>query len=321
MGSIWYLANIEELEFAATATLLAIRAKQKSLCATERLGVESSDESESEYDEDEEDATSKSAAPLNKYPRNILMDKFLDRLAELFSREKSSGRHGNREGSKHIAATAWIRSDTKASLTIVVAKNEGLDDRDREMSSKLQSWFRAVAATGRPSPILVDEIWIGDRGLVAYSRGRLWYHISQINQLDQLMINLAARSGTYGPVITRLRFLCQNATADSTVRQLSDIVNVAYTLRYVWKDLRTNVEHMKVLRSINMLGRLQAAYECFKSIALTFEEMSAMEMKHVELHQPMEINVALFRRYLQRLAKDLGLPKGLLKNNAAQKYT
>jgi len=46
-----------------------------------------------------------------------------------------------------------------------------------------------------------------------------------------------------------------------------------------------------------------------------------MEMKPVTLHQPMEINVTLFRKYLQRLAREFRLPKGLLKNNAAQKYT
>jgi hypothetical protein len=132
---------------------------------------------------------------------------------------------------------------------------------------------------------------------------------------------LAARSGIYGPVITCLQGLCQKATANSTVRQLSDIVNMAYILPYVWKDHRAKVEHMKALRSINILGRLRAAYECFKSVALTFEEISAMEITPVTLHQPTEINTALFRKYLQRLARDFRLPKGLLKNNAAQKYT
>ena len=135
------------------------------------------------------------------------------------------------------------------------------------------------------------------------------------------MKTLAARSSIYGPVITCLQCLCQKATTDPTIRQLSDIVNIAYILRYVWKDLRANVEHMKALRSINMLGRLRAVYECFKSLALTFEGISTMEMKPVTLHQPVEINVTLFRKYLQRLAREFRLPKGLLKNNAAQKYT
>lgn len=321
LGSIWLLANIEELKFAATATLLAIRAKQQSLFATEQPDIEYSDQSESEYDQEEEYATSKSTARLTTHSRDALIDKFLDRLGETFSREKSSVQHSSRQGSKHVAATAWIRPGTKSSLTIILAKNEGLDDRDRKMSSQMQLWFRTVAATGRPSPVLADIIWIGDNGLVEYSRGRLWYHISQINQLDQLMNTLAARSDVYGPVITCLQDLCQNATTDSTVRQLSDIVNIAYILRYVWKDIQANVEHMKVLRSINMLGRLRAAYECFKSVALTFEGISTMEMKPVNLHQPLEINVTLFRKYLQRLAREFQLPKSLLKNNAARKYT
>ena len=313
MGSIWRLANIEELEFAAIATLLAIKAKQQSLTATEQPDIEYSDESESEYDQEEECATSKPTARLTTFSRDALIDRFLDRLGEVFSCEKSSVQHGSRQGSEHVAATAWIRPGTKSSLTIILAKNGGLDDRDRKISSQLQLWFRTVAATGRHPPVLSDIMWIGDNGLVEYSRGRLWYHISQINRLD-------LRSGIYGPNITRLQCLCQKATTDSTVRQLSDIVNIAYTLRYALKHLRASVEHMKALRSINMLGRLQAAYECFKSVALTFEEISTMEMKPVTLHQPMEVNVTLFRKYLQRLAREFRLPKGLLKNNAAQKY-
>ncbi|KAJ4297504.1 hypothetical protein N0V90_005396 [Kalmusia sp. IMI 367209] len=321
MGSIWQLANIEELEFAATATLLAIRAKQKSLSVTEQPDIEFSDESEPEYDQDEEYTTSVPTARWTTSFRDALINKFLDRLGEVFSREKSSFQHGSRQGSKHVAATAWIGSNTKSPLTIILAKNEGLDDRDRKMSSQLQLWLRTVAATGRHPSVLADILWIRDVGLVEYSRSRLWYYISQINQLDQYISTLAARSVIYGPVITCLQCLCQNATTDSTVRQLSDIVNVAYILRYAWKDLRANVEHMKALRSINMLGRLRAAYECFKSVALTFEEMSALEMRPTIIHQPIEMNVNLFRKYLQKLSREFQLPKGLLKNNAAQKYT
>ena len=81
------------------------------------------------------------------------------------------------------------------------------------------------------------------------------------------------------------------------------------------------MEHKKALRSINMLGQLRAAYECFKSIALVFEEVSTMEMRSAPLHQPKEINVTLFRKYLRTFAGEFQLPKGLLKNNAAQRYT
>lgn len=321
MGSIWLLANIEELKFAATATLLAVRAKQQSLSAIEQPGMEFSNESESEYDEEEDCATSKPTARLATHSRDALIDKFLDRLGEIFSREKSSSQHGSRQqGSRHVAATAWIRPSTTSPLKIILAKNEGLDDCDRKMSSQLQLWFRTVAATGRHSSVPADIVWIGDIGLVEYSRGRLWYYISQINQLGQLMNKLAARSSVYGPVITCLQGLCQKSTMDSTVRQLSDIVNIAYILRYIWKDLRANSEYNKVLRSINMLGRLRAAYECFKSVALTFEEVSTMEIKPVTLYEPMEMDVFLFQKHLQRLVREFRLHKGLLKNNAAKRY-
>lgn len=133
MGSIWFLANIEELEFAATGTVVAIRAKQQSVLATEQPEIENSDESESEDDQQEEWASSKLTARLTTHSRDALIDKFLDRLGETFSCEKSSVQNGSRRGSKHVAATAWIRPGTESPLTIILAKNEGLDDRDRKM--------------------------------------------------------------------------------------------------------------------------------------------------------------------------------------------
>lgn len=46
-----------------------------------------------------------------------------------------------------------------------------------------------------------------------------------------------------------------------------------------------------------------------------------MEMKPIDLHQPTKINVTLFRKHLQRFAKEFQLPRGLLKSNAAKSYT
>jgi hypothetical protein len=188
------------------------------------------------------------------------------------------------------------------------------------MSSRLQLWFRTVAATGRHSSIQADMIWNGHTGLVEYSRARLWFYISQINDRTLSMTRLAARSTVYGPVVTCLQGLCQKATQDSAIQQLSDIVNIAYILRHIWNGLRGDREHVRILRSINLLGRLRAAYECFKSAALTFDEFTNMEIKAVVLQQPMEINVAVFQKHLQRLARDFCLPKRLLKSNPARRY-
>ena len=321
MGSTWLLADIDELEFAATATLLAIKAKQQSLSVTEQPEIQSSDESELEDDEEEDWATSKPTARLSTSARDALVVKFLDRLAEVFAREKSSIQRGSKEGSKHVAATAWIRPSANAPLTIMLAKNEGLDDRDRKMTSQLQLWLRTIAATGRHSSVSADILWKGDMGLVAFSRSRLWYYISQISQLDQPMSKLGSRPGIYAPVVICLQSLCQNATEESTLQQLSDIVNIAYILRDVWKDAQVKVEHRKALRFINMLGRLRAAYECFRSVALTFEGMSTMEIKPTIRPQSVQIQTPLFRKHLQRLSGEYELHKGILKKNTALKYT
>jgi hypothetical protein len=193
MRSIWNLAEIKELDFAATSALLAIKAKQRSIFYPQEADDQSSDDSEPGEDVEDEDAvTSKTTSELAIFPRDALKDRFLDRLAEVFSREKSSAQCRGRKDSSHVAATAWIESDAKSGspLTVIVAKNEGLDARDREILSRLQVWLRAVSVTGQDRSAQTDKIWIGDGGLVDYSRNRLLYHVSQI--MDKKVTELAS---------------------------------------------------------------------------------------------------------------------------------
>ena len=322
MGSIWDLANIDELDFAASATLLAIRAKQQSIFTSKPSNTQSNDDSDSEYDGEDEYTASDEVARLTAPSRNALIDKFLDRLGEVFSREKSSSQQQQRRNSEHVAATAWLNPDTTSPLTVLVAKNGGLDDRDRKMASQLQLWLRTVAVTGRHPSILTDIIWKGkDFGLVDYSRSRLWYHISQVNEIGPSVDRLAAGSGSYGALVKSLQKLCQKATVDSTIPQLGDIVKLAYRLRSAWKGLQTNVQHTKVMRTINMLGRLRAAYECFKDVALTFDEVSTIEIRPMDLYRPLGIYVNAFRESLLQLIDELKLPKGILKQKAAERLT
>lgn len=304
MGSVWILANINELQFCAAATLLAIKARQQSIATTKQPENELCEESESECDQEEDHVTSKPRGYLTTNSKNGLIDKFLDRFGELFCPEKSSYQHGSQKGAKHVAAAAWIKPGIKCPLIVILAKNEGLDDRDREMAARLQLWLRTVAGTGRHSSVATDIIWIGKLGLVEYSGGRLWYHIIKIKQSNQLIAKIATQSSIYRPVITCLQGLCQKATIDSTKQQLSDIVNIAYMLRHVYLDFRTNRPYMKALRSIGMLARLRGAYECFKSVALTFVELSSMDIRPITFSQPMKMNGGLFRTHLRNLFKE-----------------
>lgn len=323
MRDIWQLADIEEIDFAAAASLLAIRGRQQASFA--------SGQSNGEYNEDSADeevkekgATIKQTARLNQASQSALKDKFLDRLGEVQAREKSHVQQSKRMDSKHVAAAAWIDRNDNNPITVLVAKNEGLDNRDCIMSVRLQSWSRAIAATGRPPSIRTDVLWIGSEtgeGLLEYSRTRLEYYITRINQLGEAMETLAGQAGVHAPVITCLQSLCKNLEWDSSIHQLSDIVNIAYQIRYISWNLPSNLKAPKALQTILMLGRLRAAYECFKTTALSFPEFESIEIKPVILPHYVEIDTTKFRRQLRDFVKAYGFSKGLLKAKTAQSYT
>lgn len=318
MESIWTLAQVGQVEFAATSTLLAVKAKKQSLLLTEQSDDESDDDCEPEDDE-EDHATSKPTPRLAKPRHDALINKFLDRLAEVFSREKSHPQSSNRQDSEHVAATAWIEPDDEHPLTVIVAKNRGnLDDQDVKILASLKRWLRLVTLTGHCPSTQTDRIWVGDGGLVEYSRSRLWYHISQIHETDKTLPTVP-----FGVVAVRvedMQRLCRGVQRDLPVEQLSNIVNAAYDNRCAWRDLPVQSEHKKAVRAINMLGRLRAAYEYFKSVALTFDEAQTMEMEPINLCHNVQMDVNRFQGLLQKPDVDLRLPKNLHKSRAASDY-
>lgn len=220
MESIWALAKIDELEFAVASALLAIKSKERSLSVAEQAADEaSSDESGSEADEDESCASSRPTARLARHSHGALINKFLDRLGEVFAREKSSAKCRSREDSKHVAATAWIRAENGSPLTVIVAKNEGLDDQDLRMLSRLQQWLRLVSITSQDRSVHTDKIWTDDDGLIAYSRSRLLYHVSQVAGLDnQKVTSLAALSKNIAAQVDHLLGLCRAVGPEEEIR-------------------------------------------------------------------------------------------------------
>lgn len=323
MKSVWALAKIDELEFAATATLLAIKAKGQSLPSVEHDHDGSSDENESEDDDEAVGcATSSPASRLATHPGSALIDKFLDRLAELFARDKPFPHSVRNESSKHIAATAWVGPDADAGspINILVAKNSGLDDQDLDMLGRLQRWLRAVAHTGRSPPIEADRIWIGNQGLLQFSRKRLLYYISQFNA--EMNRNLhTIQKPVERPIheINQLYDMCRDLQLDSAIEQLRNVVNAAYSLRCNCKSVNVKARHVKALRLIGMIGRLQAAYECFKSVALSFTGFRHVEMRSLAFRGDVEVNQILLRRNLRGLCEKFELPKGFLESKAAKK--
>lgn len=77
MESIWTLAQVGQVEFAATSALLDIKAKQRSIPPSEQFDDESDDEGEQEDDEDDH-ATSKPTRRLAEFRHDKLINKFLD---------------------------------------------------------------------------------------------------------------------------------------------------------------------------------------------------------------------------------------------------
>jgi len=316
MESIWTLAQVGQLEFAATSALLDIKAKQQSIPPSEQ----SDDEGESEDDEVDH-ATSRPTPQLAEFRHDKLINKFLDRLAEVFSREKSLPRSSNRQDSEHVAATAWIEPDDEHPLTVIVAKNRGnLDDQDVNMLASLKRWLRLVTLTGHCPSIQTDRIWVGGGGLVEYSRSRLWCHISQIHETDKTPTVPTVPFGVVAVWVEDMQRLCRGVQRDLPVEQLSNIVNAAYDNKCTWRDLPLQSEQRKAVRVINMLGRLRVAYECFKFVALTFDEVQAIQMEPTNLRQNVQMDAKRFQRLLQKPDVDLKLPKDLHKSKAASKY-
>jgi hypothetical protein len=89
MSNIWQLADIEEIKFAAAASMLAIRGQQQAVIALCQSWNEDDNDS-ADKDNEEEEATTKATGRLNRVSQRALKDKFLDRLGEVLAREKSN---------------------------------------------------------------------------------------------------------------------------------------------------------------------------------------------------------------------------------------
>ena len=159
---------MDEARFHAQACLLATVGKQQAPGPSECLDgakVDEHDEDDSDCDCDDETVVARrmvSSAGLKR-----LKEKFLDRLAELFSREKPSAGHK----AIHIAATIMAEGDDE--MTIYIAKNGGLDETDEQMIKRLQCWMRLVAEEGRRRDAKNDLLW---KELLNYYSKRLTYY-------------------------------------------------------------------------------------------------------------------------------------------------
>ena len=113
------------------------------------------------------DGDSIAAGTLTSFGATRLREAFQDRVAELVA---------NVKGGQHVAGTMFV--NTAQSLTLVVAKNNGIEGRDRRFLERLQERLREVSRTqGKlacsldPTPWQLSNVM----SLICYaSRMRCW---------------------------------------------------------------------------------------------------------------------------------------------------
>ena len=261
---IWDGKSLDEARFHARACLLAVVGRQQNPDSLNRNTKEehhSLDDSDS--DDDGSDATTIAPRMIVKTSGKAkLKESFLDRLAEVLSREKPQPG----EKAEHVAATAMMEGDDEA--TIYVAKNGGLDDVDRSMLHVLKIWVRAIAADGRRRDITKDAMW---KKLIDYYQKRLnFYRQGLLQGLEPYLTRIDSEYATAKRLsgLARLR-----ASLAAVGTDWCAVVHAAYELQFD-KSGMSDVEKIakedsrRLWQSIRLLGRLRVAYETFIEGAL-----------------------------------------------------
>ncbi|KAJ4382545.1 hypothetical protein N0V86_001765 [Didymella sp. IMI 355093] len=104
----------------------------------------------------------------------------------------------------------------------------------------------------------------------------------------------------------RLLRLCGTYSTSPRISALKEVVDLAYELRCAdWRRF-DKTSFSKTLKAVFMLGRLRAAYECFKTTALSFPEFGSLEWRLIESPHKVDIDVTRFCKQVQNLAKIIG---------------
>ncbi|KAJ6193713.1 hypothetical protein J3E72DRAFT_433743 [Bipolaris maydis] len=307
MSSVWHLARIEEEIFAATAALFAIYTQQQSVCQPTPILPEGDDDSSGEEDINDDWQTTVACERLHRATAHTLKDKFLDRLSEVLAREKTSKLHLKQSTAKHVAAAAWINPSCQHPTTILLAKNEGLDERDRKLLGGLQTWLRVISMTGRAPSKEKDLLWdsrADKEGLIGYSRLRLELYVSQVSRSKVDVSGLDVDDPSTGP-IQRLFQLCETYSNSPSIPTLRETVDLAYELRGADSHQLKKPSFTKVFRAVLMLSQLHATYKCFKTTALSFPKFRSLKCKPVDSPHKVGIEASKFYEQVQSLAKKI----------------
>lgn len=163
------ILKFDENAFFSLASLLRVHQRQQATLRQVTASVEDSSDEE-DWDPDTESASLRDEL-LDCKPKEKRLAKFLDHIAETFSREKSGTRnHATRHerrrningtkgnGARHVTASGLVLLDGQP--TVYLAKN-GVENvgEDEALARSLTIWIQAIAVSKKRPVIDKDRMW------------------------------------------------------------------------------------------------------------------------------------------------------------------
>jgi hypothetical protein len=306
------ILHFDENAFFSLASLLCVHQRQQQTPRQVTANDEGSSDDEG-WDPDIESASIRDEL-LDCTTNDKRLIKFLDHIAETFSREKSGPRtHATRherrrktndtkgKGATHVTASGLVLHDGQP--TIYLAKN-GVENvaEDEALARSLTNWIQAIAfTTERP---IIDKDYMWTRLLTFYQQ-RLDLYASQIESSSEEDLTTAFLEGSDGITSAReLYSLSRQYKMSKSSDTIRRMVSIAYILRYAALPITSTARNIKVRKSIALMGRLRAAYETFKNAAIEFQR-SFRKLRIVCLPAPTarRFSRSSMERWIQELAK------------------
>jgi hypothetical protein len=311
------LENFDDIGFLSLSTLLSIcQGPQEPQGHDEAASdVESLDGEDWGIVSEKDSVTPHELSKLAQKEKQLV--KFLNHVAETFAREKSIPwsqikRHERRSGTRsgrgasHVTASGLVT--TNGELTVYIAKNGGVDDKDEELARYLTIWMRTIAATGKRPTIDSDIMWAK---LVDYCRQRLDIYATHIGSLSQSELTVTYVEGSDGNALIReLHNLSSTYKTDRSLDLLRRMVSIAYQLRYEPAPDVLSIASGRVRSTICFLGRLRSAYEAFKETAIQFRRsFTKLTVICLQAPQAQLLAKSPCERRIEELARDNGISK------------
>lgn len=220
-----------------------------------------------------------------------LQKKFLNRLAEILARQKTSPSTRAQISTDADHASAAMLGFKSRVPRIYVAKNVGLDRDDQIFLTKVQAWLRAISLLGQRRDIEEDHFW---SSLIEYTQSRLEFYVSELADIKGISSHTSVR---------KLQDSCKGykAGSESPTLSLTPIIVDAYHLRYKpLPQLRP-----KVVRLIGLLSRLRAAWETLQEFAMHHVFCRYIELHPIEASELIEIPINNIKLELEGIQQGL----------------